>query len=383
MVSPRRARSPHKSPASVPACNLQRLLGGPAVSGTDAVTSPFLSLSGTSTHPSEAAVVVSSQLSVASSQQGGTGVSPVQGAPAAVGRGRRRWRWPAVAVGLALAAAAVFAGVIIIRIRDKQGHERTIEVADDAQISIEHKKGDGWRVTGDGQGGTAGTQETPGLSPPVTRHPSPVTAPPPPATRHPSPVTPSSRPFVLTRQGKPAGEFKTFAALWDMCQPGDEIVVRGDGPFVLPPLEIRDRALVLKAAPGCHPTFAPDPQLFNLINRGWIDLRQGSMTIEGCDFRMISPAYRGPVPLLSGEANGPCVVRNCRMLGFDGLTAPDPRPPLDHRGFPAESLGPLRSRLRLARGNANQQRHLRPRTVWIRRARRADASPDAQHADCR
>ena len=120
------------------------------------------------------------------------------------------------------------------------------------------------------------------------------------------------------RGGAPAGEFKTFAGLWDSYQPGNEIVVRGDGPFVLPPLEIKDHALVLKAASGFRPAFVPDPQLFSLLNRGWLHLRQAALTIEGCDFRLVVPAGCGVPALISGEANGPCAA-NCRLLGFDSL----------------------------------------------------------------
>ena len=326
-----------------------------AMTGTDPARMPLGERAGSSELP-----VVGSQLPAVSSQPGGTGVSPVLAAPAAGATGsasasaqalaepvahtQGRWRRPAVLVALALAAAAVFAGVIIIRIRDKQGHERTIEVADDAQISIERREG-GEKEVGSGErrvsgvgsrekgvASREGVEREGGTSvPPVVgqgatglrqcrwRAARSVAAETSAATATTERGPAASRPLVLMRNGKPAGEFKTFAGLWDMCQPGDEIVVRGDGPFVLPPLEIRDRALVLKAAPGRHPTFVPDRQLFNLINRGWIDLRRGSLTIEGCDFRMICPAYRGPVPLLSGEAGGPCVLRNCRILGFDGL----------------------------------------------------------------
>ena len=153
------------------------------------------------------------------------------------------------------------------------------------------------------------TENSSGVAPPtaasnpVYRLPSTVYSSPP-VTRHPSPATP----FVLTRQGKPGGEFKTFAAVWDAHQPGDEIVVHGDGPFVVPPLEIKDQALVLKAAPGFRPTLSPDQQLFDLHNtRDWFDLRLGALTIEGCDLRVTGlPLNARPPSLISGEAGGPC-----------------------------------------------------------------------------
>ena len=175
---------------------------------------------------------------------------------------------------------------------------------------------DTWRVTSAGElvrGGAGATA----ASNPVYSLPSAVYSSSP-VTRHVSRVTPP-KPFVLTRQGKPAGEFKTFAALWDAHQPGDEIVVHGDGPFVVPPLEIKDQALVLKAAPGFRPTLSPDQQLFDLHNtRDWFNLRLGALTIEGCDLRVIGlPLKARPPSLISGEAGGPCTLRNCRVLGFN------------------------------------------------------------------
>ena len=117
------------------------------------------------------------------------------------------------------------------------------------------------------------------------------------------------------RKGAPAGEFKSFAELWGLHKPGDEIVVHGNGPFLLPRVQVKDRGLVLKAAPGFRAMFHPDWQ--TLKNACWLEMWQGWIEIEGCDFSGLDaspPAGRGVV-LIGGEAGSSCSLRNCRVIG--------------------------------------------------------------------
>jgi predicted Ser/Thr protein kinase len=147
---------------------------------------------------------------------------------------------------------------------------------------------------------------------PATDRPVPPVAPPKIASR--------DKPFVLLRQGAEVGAFASFAAVWDVHQPGDEIVVHGDGPFLVPQVQVKDRALVLKAAPGYRPVFRPDPSLFAVKNYTWILLDKSALTVEGCDFAMRGqPPGVEPSSLFSG-GDGPCVFRSCRFLGFGLLT---------------------------------------------------------------
>jgi hypothetical protein len=137
----------------------------------------------------------------------------------------------------------------------------------------------------------------------------------------PPPQRAGDKPFVLLRQGAEAGAFGSFAALWEVHQPGDEIVVKGDGPFRLPDLKVQGRTLVLRAAPGFRPVLLPHESVFARRVGSWIDLDQGALTVEGCDF-FIRDVHPGQYPPgLVGGGDGPCVFRGCRMLGFNVLVA--------------------------------------------------------------
>ena len=140
-------------------------------------------------------------------------------------------------------------------------------------------------------------------------------------------VIPKARalPFVLSRNGKEAGSAKSFDEVWLDHQAGDEILVYSDGPFKLERIDVKNKTLVLKAAPGFHPVFLPDQSVFGVKAQGWIRAQKGAVTIEHCDFVM-----RGTPPgtvaesLLGGDA-GPCVLRGCRLIGCNGLLQADAR----------------------------------------------------------
>ncbi len=137
-----------------------------------------------------------------------------------------------------------------------------------------------------------------------------------------APVTPArpgkEKPFVLVRKGAETGAFKMFAALWDMHQPGDEIVVYGNGPFRLPHVDVKDQTLVVKAAPGYRPVFLPDQSLFEK-KLPWFQLQSGGLTVEGCDFLMRgTPPGRHP-PGIIGGGDKPCVLRGCRFVECSSL----------------------------------------------------------------
>lgn len=127
------------------------------------------------------------------------------------------------------------------------------------------------------------------------------------------------KPFALWRDGAEAGAFKTFPGLWESRQPGDEIVVHGDGPFPLPHLDVKDQTLVLKAAPGFRPQFVPDASLLDQKPIFWLTIRGGGLRVENCDF--LADGRPGGWPsgafFFARVHDGPCVFRGCRLLGFN------------------------------------------------------------------
>jgi hypothetical protein len=160
-----------------------------------------------------------------------------------------------------------------------------------------------WKLRQDGAVGGADVDR-------VARPTAEVPAPPPASSK----AAGREKPFVLMRKGAEAGSFKTFAALWETHQPGDEIVVHGDGPFPLPQVQVKDRALVLKAAPGFRPVFYPDESLFESQREPlWIRLEKSALTVEGCDFGIRNLPPNSLVNGLVGGGNGPIVFRNCRF----------------------------------------------------------------------
>ena len=123
------------------------------------------------------------------------------------------------------------------------------------------------------------------------------------------------KPFVLVRKGTETDSFKTFAGAWEPYQPGDEIHIHGDGPFVLGQVDVREKALVLKAAAGFHPVFRPDWESFGK-HGAWFTLKEGALTLEGCDFLMRGIPPGDQVRTLIGGGSGPCILRGCRLIGF-------------------------------------------------------------------
>jgi serine/threonine protein kinase len=112
---------------------------------------------------------------------------------------------------------------------------------------------------------------------PETR-PRPVGAP---------PLPDHEKPFVLLRDGKSQGDFKTLEEVLNDLKPGDAIEVDGNGPFRWPLPELR-APLALRAGPGYRPFFVV-PQT--------IRAKPVAVHVEGCDF----DARRAGPFLMGGE----------------------------------------------------------------------------------
>jgi hypothetical protein len=195
----------------------------------------------------------------------------------------RRWL---AAASLLLLLGGVAAAVVVI-IRDRQGKEvARVHVPEGGTVEV--KDGDGSKENL-------------------------------PAKDQPAPQGRADRPkpFVLLRKGAEAGAFKTFAGLWEEHQEGDEILVHGNGPFKLPAVQVKDRALVLRAGHGYRPVFHPDESVFESWKKplGWLQLEKAALTVDGCDFMRGELPPEMPLgPLVSG-GDGPCIARNCRLWG--------------------------------------------------------------------
>jgi WD40 repeat protein/serine/threonine protein kinase len=144
-----------------PGCNLRQLAAGQGQaagqsSDSRMATSPYLSSSGTGTQPVHASALTSQKGTEGGPRQVEAEAKKTAASPQTAGRGGRRAVWPRLAVASLLAAGAIFvAFVIIIHVKDKAGHQQTIEVADDSQITIERKEtsaaGTGQQAAGSGK----------------------------------------------------------------------------------------------------------------------------------------------------------------------------------------------------------------------------------------
>jgi hypothetical protein len=144
-----------------------------------------------------------------------------------------------------------------------------------------------------------------------------------------------TKPFViLGRQAVPERNFATLAEAVLAAADGDTIEIRGNGPFVIAPIDFGDKALVIRAAPGYRPVIASRyeaPMITHLLNT------RASLVLEGLEFDWVVSGERNaspclvhvapPAPLFvahcrivaSGRTNvlasrGNCAVRNCEIL---------------------------------------------------------------------
>jgi hypothetical protein len=79
--------------------------------------------------------------------------------------------------------------------------------------------------------------------------------------RTPCPEPDSAGPFVLLRKGAPAERgFATLADAVEASWTGDAIEIRGDGPFVVRPLDLGVRPVIVRAAAGFAPRLVGAPE---------------------------------------------------------------------------------------------------------------------------
>src|SRR5439155_5888225 len=71
-----------------------------------------------------------------------------------------------------------------------------------------------------------------------------------------APAPAGKEPFAVLSEGKAERRFATLPEALAAAAGGDAIEVRGDGPFALPPLDLGDKGLTLRAGKGCRPVLA-------------------------------------------------------------------------------------------------------------------------------
>jgi hypothetical protein len=137
-------------------------------------------------------------------------------------------------------------------------------------------------------------------------------------------VTPektADQPFVVLTVGRSERNYASFAAAVNTAASGDVIEIRGNGPFVTPTVNLGNKALAIRAAPGFRPVLSLAPEAVRAdasVLKGF-----GPLVLEGLEFHCPEvrrePQPRQYVSLISND--GPLHVANCRFLvrecGFD------------------------------------------------------------------
>jgi hypothetical protein len=133
----------------------------------------------------------------------------------------------------------------------------------------------------------------------------------------------ATEPFVvLAREGRPEKDFGSLADAVAAAQSGDAIEIRGDGPFSVPSIELKSKALTLRAGKSCRPllSLAPEAVAADLPQL----TTEAALTLEGLEFRREGTGKRGAGGLFHiGSLGGqPLALTHCRFV-YRSLLAAD------------------------------------------------------------
>src|SRR5262249_29165124 len=131
--------------------------------------------------------------------------------------------------------------------------------------------------------------------------------------------TAAAQPFVvLARGGKGERPRATPKDAVDAARSGDTIEIRGDGPFLVPPLVLRKKALTIRAAAGRRPVLRLNEEGLK-AERSILIESDAALVLEGLELQRIAGPSRGVkypgVVYTSGGA--PLFMANCRVVATD------------------------------------------------------------------
>jgi hypothetical protein len=132
---------------------------------------------------------------------------------------------------------------------------------------------------------------------------------------------PAATPFVvLGRAGKVERPFATLAEAVAAAQAGDTVEVRGDGPFVSPPVFVR-KALTIRAGEGARPVLELGPAYV----KGTVPLLEATapLVLEGLELRRVGKEryQSGRLPRILFAQRAPLRAANCRLVGYPDCAA--------------------------------------------------------------
>src|SRR5262249_52702059 len=115
---------------------------------------------------------------------------------------------------------------------------------------------------------------------------------------------------VLANAARPERKSVTLAEAVAEAQSGDTIEIRGNGPFICQPIDLKDKALTLRAGQGYRPVLELDQQRKTASHLLQTEAR---LTLEGLTLRRQGD-HKLPLPWPAiVSTNGPLYLTHCDL----------------------------------------------------------------------
>lgn len=126
-----------------------------------------------------------------------------------------------------------------------------------------------------------------------------------------------AQPFVvLAKEDRPEQQHRTLAAAVTAAQSGDTIEIRADEWFAIEQIQIRNKALTLRAGKGCQPVFTLNPG--SKSASGCLLDTDAPLVLEGLEFRSSGGTIKEYPDLILSRA-APLRIAHCRFLAVGQL----------------------------------------------------------------